>query len=129
MRGWIIAGGAAGAALLLAGLFLLYWPPGTDGAENGTFASDCCGTVELRDGSMRLNGGQTVRYTLGRDAQGPYVLPRTYVGVIPDQGFEMDGTRPTIRLRLDKLPAPGRIVLYEGPTPYVFQREAPRRQK
>jgi hypothetical protein len=119
-------GAAAAGVALLAGAYLVYRPAGAVGLENGAFANDCCGTLELRDGAMRLNGKQTVRYAVGRDSRGPYVLPRTYVGAFLDRGIEVDGTRPTTRLRLDRLPAPESIVLYEGQTPYVFRREARR---
>jgi len=128
MGRWTIAGGAAGAGLLLAAFFLLYRPPAATGLENGTYANDCCGALELKDGAMRLNGRQTVRYAVGRDSTGPYILPSTYVGAFLDRGFEVDGTRPTTRLRLDRLPAPGSIILYEGLTPYILKREPARRR-
>jgi len=121
MRHWIlVAGGMVGATLLL---FFLFRPGLRVGPENGAFANDCCGTIELRDGGMRLNDKQTVHYAVGRDARGPYILPRTYVGALEDRGFEVDGTRQTARLRLDRLPRPNLILLHEGPTPYVFTRE------
>jgi len=92
--------------------------------ENGTFENDCCGTLRLVDGKMLLNDAQDVRYTVGRDAKGPYILPDTFVGIVQYQGFEVDGTRSTRKLRLDRLPQPTRIALYEGVgvTPYVFGR-------
>jgi len=91
--------------------------------ENGTFANDCCGTIKLSDGKMLLNDQQTVRYTVAKDAKGPYIQPYTYVGVVLYEGFDVDGTRSRIKLRLDRLPSPTRIVLYEGLTPYVFTRQ------
>lgn len=94
--------------------------------ENGTFANDCCGTVELSTGKMLLNDQQTMRYIVSRDARGPYVLPRFYVGVVPYEGLDVDGTRSVLKLRLDRLPAPTRITLYEGLKPYVFTRRVPR---
>jgi hypothetical protein len=92
--------------------------------ENGIFANDCCGTIKLADGKMLLNDTQNVRYTVETDAKGPYILPETFVGIVRDQGFEVDGTRSTRKLRLDRLPLPTRIELYEGVgvTPYVFGR-------
>src|SRR4051812_27558715 len=101
----------------------LPWPRGTDGAENGVFANDCCGTVRLEGGSLALNDSQRVRYTLGRDAAGPYVLPDYYVGAVEDQGFEVDGTRPALKLRLDRMPHPNQLVLYAGRISYVFSRK------
>ena len=123
---WITAGiVATGTALLLA-LFIVLHEPAVKAGENGTFANDCCGTVLLSDGKMLLNDRQTIRYTVAKDAIGPYLLPRTYVGVVPDWGFDVDGTRSLVKLRLDRLPAPTRITLYEGLRPYVFTRKAPR---
>lgn len=123
-RPWPILLACAG--LLLAVLLILLWPHGTrlpPGRENGLFENDCCGTLELRDGSMILNGRQKLRYQLGRDGSGPYVLPKTYVGAFEDKGIEIDGTRPVTRLRLDRLPRPERILLYEGPKPFAFERK------
>jgi hypothetical protein len=126
---WItIAIVAAGIALMLVLRIFLHQPSVTAG-ENGTFANDCCGTVKLSDGKMLLNDGQTIRYTVAKDAGGPYVLPYTYVGAVPDWGFDVDGTRSVRKLRLDRLPAPTMITLYEGLTPYIFTRQAPRFRK
>jgi hypothetical protein len=126
MRRWIIAGmvGAGIVVLLLLVVFLN--EPVVKAGENGTFENDCCGTVELSDGKMLLNDQETVRYTVARDAKGPYILPSTYVGVVPDEGFAVDGTQSTAKLRLDRLPSPTRIVLYHGLLPYIFKRHAPR---
>jgi hypothetical protein len=73
---------------------------------------------------MLLNDTQDVRYTVATDAKGPYIWPETFVGIVRYQGFEVDGTRSTRKLRLDRLPQPTRIELYEGVgvTPYVFAR-------
>jgi hypothetical protein len=120
----LLALGAAAALLLLA-LFLFRPAPAT-GAENGAFAADCCGTLRLEDGRMLLNGRQSVRYAVGRDSAGPYILPATYVGAFEDEGFEVDGTRPTVKLRLDRLPGPTAITLYHGTRPLTFKREAER---
>jgi hypothetical protein len=127
MKRWMIGAVPAGAVAILL-LFSLSRPDVRAGPESGAFANDCCGTIELRDGAMRLNDKQVVAYTLGSDAGGPYILPGTYVGALKDIGFEVDGTRPATRLRLDKLPAPGSILLYEGIKAYRFdldRRRAP----
>jgi hypothetical protein len=121
MKGWAIAMVGGGLALTL--LFFLFRPAAPVGLENGTFANDCCGTLVLRDGAMLLNAKQTVRYTVGRDGRGPYILPRTYVGPFEDKGFEVDGSQAVTKLRLDRLPHPTRIVLHEGGTPYLFARK------
>ena len=125
MRRWIIAGiGGAGIVVVLL-LVVLPSGPVVKTGEDGTFANDCCGTIKLSDGKMLLNDQQTIRYTVAKDAEGPYILPYAYVGIVLDEGFEVDGTRSTIKLRLDRLPRPTRIVLYEGLRPYVFTRPAP----
>jgi hypothetical protein len=124
MRRWIIAGMVAAGIVVLLLLFVFLNEPVVKAGENGTFANDCCGTIKLSDGKMLLNDKQTVRYAVAKDAKGPYILPYTYVGVVRDEGFEVDGSRSTAKLRLDRLPRPTRIVVYEGLRPYVFEREA-----
>ena len=124
MRRWIIAGVVA-AGMVMVSLVFVFNEPVAKAGENGTFANDCCGTITLSDGKMLLNEQQTLRYTVAKDANGPYILPYTYVGVVRDEGFEMDGSRSTIKLRLDRLPGPSKIVLYEGLRPYTFTRHAP----
>jgi hypothetical protein len=125
---WVLGGAAALAALGGGGWWLLGGPPPSQG-EEGVFESDCCGTVTLAQGRLALNGGQSIRYDVGRDARGPYVLPRTYVGALEDQGFEVDGTQPAQKLRLDRLPAPQAIQLPMGQRAFVFRRKGvPARQ-
>jgi hypothetical protein len=127
----IVAAAAAVVALVGAaalGAYFLFGQRGTGGAENGVFANDCCGTVRLEDGSLVLNDRQKVRYALGRDAAGAYLLPVYYVGAVEDYGLEMDGTRPALKLRLDRMPHPNAIVLRAGRISYVFARKVvPRR--
>jgi hypothetical protein len=118
---------AAAAAAAVGGGVVLLAPGPASGLENGRFEADCCGTLELRDGEMLLNGRQTVRYDVGRDAQGPYLLPRTYyVGGLDARGFEVDGTRPAVKLRLDRMPAPETILLPADGPDFLMKRE-PRR--
>lgn len=123
---WITLGVAATSTLMLVLAFMMLEPVATAG-EDGTFANDCCGTVELSGGKMLLNDKQSIRYSVAKDERGSYILARTYVGVVPDWGFDVDGTRSMAKLRLDRLPAPTRLVLYEGLRPYVFTRQPPRR--
>ncbi|HEU0133351.1 MAG TPA: hypothetical protein VFR28_00885 [Allosphingosinicella sp.] len=66
---------AAVAALALGAGFLLLRPAPASGLENGRFEADCCGTIELRDGEMVLNGRQSVRYDVGHDPRGPSCSP------------------------------------------------------
>jgi hypothetical protein len=115
-------GGAALAAAAGAAFLLLRGPPPSSG-EEGTFENDCCGTVTLAQGRLSVNGSQPVRYDVGRDAHGPYLLPRTYVGALEDEGFEVDGTQPARKLRLDHLPGPQAIQLPMGKREFVFRRK------
>jgi hypothetical protein len=118
--------GASGLATVGLALLILVPRPGPRiGGENGRFSNDCCGTVELRDGGMLLNDKQAISYQVGRDARGPYILPRAYVGGFEQIGFEIDGTRQPAKLRLDRLPNPTRILLYDGSKPSIFERKAP----
>jgi hypothetical protein len=128
MRRWIIASIAGAGIVLVAVLFVLSNKPVVTAGEDGIFENDCCGTIKLSGGKMLLNDQQTVRYTVTRDANGPYILPRTYVGVVLDEGFAVDGTTSAVKLRLDKLPQPNRIVLYEGLRPYAFTKHMPPRR-
>jgi len=126
MRLRIIAG-IIGAGIVTLLLLLLVFPPKpvVKAGENGIFANDCCGTIKLADGKMLLNDTQGVRYTVAKDAKGPYILPHTYVGVVLYEGLEVDGIRSPVKLRLDRLPGTTRIILYEGLRPYVFMRQRP----
>ncbi|HEU0098724.1 MAG TPA: hypothetical protein VFQ67_08095 [Allosphingosinicella sp.] len=122
---------AAVAVAAAGGGIVLLRPAPASGLENGRFEADCCGTLELRDGEMLLNGRQTVGYDVGRDSRGPYLLPRTYyVGGLDARGFEVDGTRPALKLRLDRLPGPRTIQLpADGPDFLLKRRPAPARPR
>lgn len=121
-KAWILAAAAALAALGGGGFLLFRGPPPSQG-EEGVFENDCCGTVTLAEGRLTLNGAQSIRYDIARDGQGPYVLPHTYIGAMEDQGFEIDGTQPAQKLRLDRLPAPNAIELPLGQRAFVFRRK------
>jgi hypothetical protein len=110
------------AGLILLGTSLVLKRPAPDAGEAGVYSNDCCGTVSVSHGRMQLNGQLTVRYSVGRDADGPYLMPHTYVGVVDNEGFDVDGTQAVRKLRLDRLPSPRRILLYEGREPYAFSR-------
>lgn len=120
----ILAGIVLASILAMSFLMDASHKPVVRAGENGTFENDCCGTIKLVDGEMLLNDAQSVRYTVETDAKGPYILPESFVGIVQYQGFEVDGTRSIRKLRLDRLPQPTKIVLYEGVgvTPYVFGR-------
>jgi hypothetical protein len=123
-RAMLVAAVAAVAAV--GGGIVLLRPAPASGLENGRFEADCCGTLELRDGEMLLNDRQTVRYDVGRDAEGPYLLPRTYyVGGLDARGFEVDGTRPALKLRLDRLPGAETIVLPADGGNFLMKRAKP----
>lgn len=129
MSRWIVSGAVTIVAILAIVLFVSARKPAVDVGEAGIFENDCCGTVKLLDGKMVLNDQATVRYDVGTDGQGPYILPRTYVGVVDNEGFDVDGSRSLRKLRLDRLPAPTRIMLYEGPSPYAFVEKKTRGRK
>jgi hypothetical protein len=117
-----LGGGVAVLAAAAAAAFLLMRGPPPSSGEEGVFENDCCGTVTLAQGRLSVNGSRTVRYDVGRDAQGPYLLPRTYVGVVEDQGFEIDGSQAALKLRLDRLPGPNAIRLPMGTRAFVFRK-------
>ncbi|HEX8469344.1 MAG TPA: hypothetical protein VF620_16230 [Allosphingosinicella sp.] len=118
---------AAVAAVAVGGGVVLLRPAPASGLENGRFEADCCGTLELRGGEMVLNDRQSVRYDVGRDSEGPFLLPRTYyVGGLDARGFEVDGTRPVAKLRLDRLPGPRTILLPADGPDFVMKRELAR---
>jgi hypothetical protein len=109
------------AALAIALLFFLLREDGIPaGAANGTYAHDCCGRIVLEDGRMTLGETKTVAYALERDEGGPYLLPDTFVGTWEHRGFEIDGTREPVKLRLDALPGTTRITLPAATGEYVF---------
>ena len=124
MRRVISIGVVATGTVLLVAFFFYLRKPVVDASANGLFANDFCGTIELADGEMLLNDRQTISYIVGRDAEGPYILPRFDVGAVSDQGLDVDGTRSVRKLRLDRLPLATKLTLHEGLTPYVFKRLA-----
>lgn len=120
---WI--GAAVVLALAAALAFFVFYDPGLpDDAADGVYANDCCGTIELRDGRFVLNGKQQrVGYVLEQDEAGPYVLPTTFVGTWEERGFEIDGSRPALKLRLDRLPNPHTIQLSAPRGFHTFTRK------
>jgi hypothetical protein len=120
---WPIGLAASTGVAVLALVLLLSKPATPADVANGLFAHDCCGTLSLRDGRMILNQTKAVRYKIARDKAGLYIIPETYVGPFEYKGFEVDGARPPIKLRLDHLSRPQSIVLIEGRTSFVFKRK------
>ena len=120
---WSIGLAASAGAAALSVALLLNKPTTPVDAANGLFTHDCCGTLSLRDGRMIINQAKAVRYTVSHDETGPYVMPETYVGPFEYKGFEVDGTRQPIKLRLDHLPRPQAMVLIEGRTSFVLKRK------
>jgi hypothetical protein len=115
----------SGLTALAAAAFLLMRGPPPSSGEEGIFENDCCGTVTLAQGHLSVNGRQSVRYDVGRDARGPYVLPRIYVGAYEDVGFEVDGSQRARKLRLDHLPRPDAIQLPMGTRAFLFKKRGP----
>ena len=122
-RAAILSGGVAALAASAAAAFLLMGGTPQSSGEEGIFENDCCGTVTLGQGRLSVNGGQSVRYDVGRDAGVPYVLPRTYVGAYEDVGIEVDGSQRARKLRLDHLPGAQTIQLPMGTRTFVFRKK------
>ena len=125
MRPWRWIGPAIGVATaVLVALFLLRDPGLSADAANGSYVHDCCGTMTLQDGVMSFGESRKkVSYSVGRDKAGPYILPVTYVGPWEERGFEIDGSRRPVRLRLDRLPGPNTIALGDGRKSYLLTRK------
>jgi hypothetical protein len=124
-KGWTI-GGTALVAGLAAALFLLPARGIAADAADGRYVHDCCGTLELRGGEMIMGKAKPVGYAVERDEAGYYLLPETYVGTWEDRGFEIDGSRPPVKLRLDKFPSPRTVTLPALRGIHVLKRARPR---
>jgi hypothetical protein len=92
-------------------------------AANGTYVNDCCGELLVRDGNLSFGTEKSVSFAIGRDESGPFILPATYIGPWEESGFEVDGSRPPLKLRLDALPNPATIELYAAGHPYSFKKK------
>ena len=125
MTAWRWIGVAAAVLLVAAAAVWLLRDPGLppDSAD-GAYAHDCCGTLVLENGVMTLGGAKRVRYVVEEDEAGPYVLPPTFVGTWEQRGFQVDGSRPAAKLRLDTIPRPNTIVLTDVGMTHVFKRKA-----
>ena len=116
--GIVIAVGCAWAYILIAGE-----PRLPIGAANGTYSNRCCGTLTLKNGTMRI-GGQKINYVIESNKMGPYVLPNVYVGASP-QGFVVRPKGYPLILNLDRPNDPRRVELLDdsvGPVSYTFAR-------
>jgi hypothetical protein len=111
----------------MAGSFLLFirQPEMPASAANGSYWNDCCGMIVLRDGRMALGETKPLDYVVQQDELGHYVLPETFVGTWEDRGFEIDGTRAPLKLRLDTAPNPSRIQLIHPRGSLTFSRREP----
>lgn len=117
---------ASALAILAAGtaVLLLRGSNPSIHAANGVYDNDCCGPLILRDGRMQLGPSKSVDYEVGSDEAGPYILPKTYVGTWEDRGFELDGSRAPLKLRLDTLPKPTGIEVPAATGSRRFMRKA-----
>ena len=70
-------------------------------AADGTYSHDCCGDLLIRDGRLILQDAKPVNFEVERDRTGQYLVPSIYVGTWEDRGFEIDGTRAPLKLRLN----------------------------
>ena len=124
-RGWIAAGAAALVIAVLTGIAAQRWTAAPE-ITGGTFANDCCGTLTLEGGRMILGEHQSVEFAVREDEAGMYLLPEAYVGAWEDRGFEIDGTRKPVKLRLDRLPEPSRIDIPAATGVRTFERRLPK---
>lgn len=124
--GWISAAVALAAVLCSLALFALRARGLPARAADGAYVNDCCGKLVLSDGTLILgdNGERSVSYVIEWDEKGPFILPKFYVGPWENRGFQIDGSRPALPLRLDRLPAPTTIQLYDYPKSYLFRRQS-----
>jgi hypothetical protein len=129
LRRWKVAL-LGGLGVVAIGSALLFWrePALAADAADGSYYHHCCGTIALKEGEMVLGGRKRVDYEIGRDAQGPYILPESFVGTWEDRGFEIDGTRKVEKLRVDQLPRPQTITLPALHGTHSFKRKAPLRR-
>ena len=125
-RGWICAGTMLVLATCLATLLALRQRGLPASAADGSYVNDCCGKMVLSDGTLILGdkGERSVSYVVEKDEKGPFILPKFYVGPWENRGFQIDGSRPALPLRLDRLPAPTTIQLYDYPKSYLFRRQS-----
>lgn len=94
-------------------------------AADGEYTTDCCGSIELRDGELYASRTHLAGYVIMQDERGPYILPDTFVGTLND-GIEVDGSRPPRQLRLDTLPRPTRIEFPDSTGSSSFRRKVAR---
>ena len=123
-RGWIGVAGAAAVAAAALGLLLSGRPGSSEAAADGSYGHDCCGKMVLRDGRMLLGDVKSVGYVIEEDEAGPYLLPQSYVGAWEERGFEIDGSRPPLKLRLDRIPKPTTIDVPAARGTRRFERKA-----
>ncbi|MCP3734536.1 hypothetical protein M9979_06565 [Sphingomonas sp. RP10(2022)] len=90
---------------------------------NGSYSNDCCGTIILKNGTMTV-ANQRVSYVVEQDKEGPYVLPKSYVGA-SGQEFVTRSDAHALKLRLDDPTRPRKVQLLDdtaGGRAYVFSR-------
>lgn len=121
---WLGAAIVLAVAALFLSLLLLRQPTATAAAANGSYENDCCGTVVLRNGTMSFGTQKSVRYAVGEDELGPYLLPEAFVGTWEDRGFQIDGSRAPEKLRLDRIPSPRTVRLDDFGRSYSFERKS-----
>ncbi|OAN65648.1 hypothetical protein [Sphingomonas sp. TDK1] len=126
-RHWIVL---AAAMLALALLAASLWASRTRSlpgdSTDGDFASDCCGSITLRDGNLYADDTRLAGYVVLRDQKGPYLLPDRFIGTL-NTGIETAGNRPPRPLRLDRLPRPNHILFPDADGgASLFRRSAAR---
>jgi hypothetical protein len=121
--GWIGVGLVAASTISAAALVLGREQGLPHGSANGEYAHDCCGSLVLKNSEMVLGGKIKVGYVLGRDEAGPYILPDRFVGTWEERGFQLDGSRPPLKLRLDTLPKPASVQFTDFKASQLFKRK------
>ena len=96
------------------------------GIADGSYANDCCGTIQLQNGRLFTKQGHEVGYVVERDKGGAYVLPAAFVGIQDGKEVQVDSGYP-LTLRLDAAPNPTTIELNDTGRGmgYVFKRQGP----
>ena len=111
---WWRIGAAGAVALVLTGLVMVLKNAGAAWVGEWQLRKRLLWELGLHDGEMVLNDKAAIPYTVGRDTDGAYILPRTYVGSFQEIGFEIDGSRPAIKLRLDRISNPTNLLVQGG---------------
>jgi hypothetical protein len=110
--------------LVVAALLSLVLRPAPKLARDmadGVYANECCGTLTLRNGAMSFHQHE-LAYIIETDKGGAYIMPKTYVGVEPPYGLQIDRTKNPLKMRLDDEKHPQAISIFGRDRSYEFTR-------